>query len=74
MDRRRELELAKEVGKIVRQLREENDLTQDELAEMSGVGKVVISRLENGNTRQVSIHSFVKILDTLGYQMRVVPK
>ncbi|MEO1942648.1 MAG: helix-turn-helix transcriptional regulator [Campylobacterales bacterium] len=74
MNRRRELELAKEVGKIVRQLREENDLTQEELAEMSGVGKVVISRLENGNTRQVSIHSFAKILDTLGYKMRVVPK
>ena len=44
--------LLKELGQRMAQLRIERDLTQAELAEMAGVGKRTLERMEAGETTQ----------------------
>lgn len=38
-----------QLAKSMRQIRKENDLTQPELAELSGVNRVTISKIENAD-------------------------
>lgn len=47
----RALERGFEIGERLRELRRESALTQDELAEMSGVHKITISDIERGASR-----------------------
>lgn len=53
-------------------LRKDNDLSQKELAKMSGVVREKITKIENGlNSPQ--INSLIKILRPLGYTLKIVP-
>jgi len=52
--------------------RKENNLTQRELSEKSGVRQPVIARIEKGvNSPQTS--TLIKLLHPMGYTLRVVP-
>ncbi len=60
-----ELELKVEVlGEMIKQVRKERHLTQEELGKMVGVNKSQISRLER-NTKNVTIATILKIFRAL---------
>ena len=59
-----------EIGKKIKELREERGLTVRELAEQSGVIYVNISKLENGKYN-ASIAILNKLLEVLGAELRI---
>ncbi|CAB3972203.1 XRE family transcriptional regulator [Burkholderia cenocepacia] len=60
------------LGALVRNRRAQNQMRIDDAADMLGVSKDVLSRLENG--RAVSLDKLFKVLDGLGLNLLVVPK
>jgi transcriptional regulator with XRE-family HTH domain len=60
------------VGALVRNRRAQSVLRIDDAADMVGVSKDVLSRLENG--RAVSLDKLFKVLDGLGLNMLIVTK
>ena len=71
-ERRREIELEVEViGKLV-EAREEKGITQEKLAEMSGLKQSAIARLEKMSTKP-QIDTLIKVLTPLGYKLTIVP-
>lgn len=63
--RNEDKELLKELGMKINQLRTEKELTQYELAEMSGVHKNFISIVENGiqNPSLINLYHIARALD-----------
>ena len=59
------------MGKII-EAREKQGLTQQALAELSGVKQPFIARLEKGDT-DPQITTLLKILKPLGYTLAIVP-
>ena len=60
------------LGALVRNRRAQSVLRIDDAADMVGVSKDVLSRLENG--RAVSLDKVFKVLDGLGLKMLIVTK
>lgn len=56
------------LGDTIRQLRLEANLSQQELADLAGVHRTHINRIEN-NQRSPRFEDVVKILNCLGYQI-----
>jgi transcriptional regulator with XRE-family HTH domain len=61
------------VGSVVRELREEAGLSQKELGAKSRVGQPMISRIESGE-KNPSIGTLVHIVRVLGYSLEVLRK
>jgi DNA-binding XRE family transcriptional regulator len=68
--RRQELAQADLFAARLRQLREERNLTQDELAKRAGVGQAMISLLEQGD-RQPSWPTVCRLADALDVRVEV---
>lgn len=69
MDKLNELstsELITVLGKRFKQYRIRMQMTQEEIAEMSGVSAITIHRFENGLSRNVSLSVFLLLLKALG--------
>lgn len=60
------------LGALVRNRRAQNQMRIDDAADMLGVSRTMLSRLENG--RAVSLDKLFKVLDGLGLNLLVVPK
>ncbi len=60
-----------ELGKEVKRLRKERNITQENLARTAGVSRAMPSKLENGNIAQVSIATLNDILNHLGYELDI---
>ena len=53
-------------------LRKENHLTQQALADLSGVVREKIAKIENGlNSPQ--LNSLIKVLEPIGYTIKIMP-
>jgi HTH-type transcriptional regulator/antitoxin HipB len=63
---------APELGRAVKRVRRENNLTQKDLAERLGVARMTVSRLERGEA--VSIETAIRALSECGYALAVAPK
>ena len=50
----------------LKNLREQHNWTQRQLAELSGVASTVVSRLENGNQKDCRVSALVSIASMLG--------
>jgi len=55
--------LVQEIGKNLKQIRLNKNITQDELAKISGLDRTTISQLENG--RPATLLTFVQVLRAL---------
>ncbi len=66
------IELEKELIRAMVQLREENGLSQAELAAKCNVKQPVIARMEKA-VHSPQISSLLKILVPLGYKLQIVP-
>ncbi|MBJ9963908.1 helix-turn-helix domain-containing protein [Burkholderia seminalis] len=60
------------LGALIRNRRAQIQMRIDDAADMLGVSKDVLSRLENG--RAVGLDKLFKVLDGLGLNLFVVPK
>ena len=57
-----------EIGKIIKELRKLNNLTQEELSIKSGLGLRFIREVENGK-KTARIDKVLEILDFFGYEL-----
>lgn len=61
------------IGKMIKLIREKQDLTQDDIAEKTGLLRNNISRIEQGKY-SVGVDILAKIGDALGVQIDFVKK
>lgn len=54
------------MGYRIKEVREEKRMTQEELANKSGVSRATISALENGTARATSTKTLLKLAEALG--------
>lgn len=54
------------MGYKLREVRESRHMTQEELAEKSGISRVTISAMENGVERNTTSRTLVKLAEALG--------
>ena len=54
------------MGYKIKEFRESLHMTQEELAEKSGVSRVTISGLENGTMRATTTKTLIKLAQALG--------
>lgn len=59
--------LSKNFGKRIKRIREEEKITQQELADRLGVNRSTVNRLEKGTTR-ITLERLSRVLDALGYE------
>ena len=60
-----EFELKTElIGDMIKKVRKERKLTQEELGELIGVKKAQISRLEN-NTKNVTVETIIRVFNAM---------
>lgn len=61
------------IGKILKTIRSEQDITQEELALEVKVSQEAISQIES-NKQNPSIGTLIEIADVLGYQLALISK
>lgn len=59
--------LSKNFGERIKRIREEEEITQQELADRLGVNRSTVNRLEKGATR-ITLERLSRVLDALGYE------
>jgi transcriptional regulator with XRE-family HTH domain len=57
------------IGELLRKTRQEQNLTQKQLAEKSGISFVSINRIENGNPPRLSV--ITKIFSAMGKDVSI---
>lgn len=62
------------LGEEVRRLRREAGLTQQQLADFAGISRVTLSGLEAGRASDIGVRKVIKLLDLLGYDLRLREK
>lgn len=60
-----------DLGKKVKELRKDKGLTQQILANETGISRATLSKLENGYIANVSIVTLDNILSILGYELEL---
>ena len=58
-----------EIGQKIRILREEKKLTQEELANICGISRVTLGKVEKGELGNTSVKTLDLILDSLGFEL-----
>ena len=54
-------------------LRNESNISQSELAKRVGIARSTIARMER-NLHSISLSTFTKLLDALGYELEILKK
>lgn len=65
---------AKDLGSLVRSKRKKKDLSQQQLAEICGVGRRFISELEAGKKESYDLGLTLRVLQRLGFEVRIFDK
>ena len=63
-----------EIGQKIRILREEKKLTQEELANICGISRVTLGKVEKGELGNTSVKTLDLILDSLGFEIEFKTK
>lgn len=63
-----------EIGNRIKELRKDKGLTQENLANISGISRVTLGKLERGEVSAVSIKILDILLDTLSYEIDIKSK
>lgn len=66
------IDMEKNLIRTLVSIREENGITQSQLAELSGVKQPTIARLEK-SLHSPQLDSMLKVLVPLGYTLQIVP-
>lgn len=62
-----------ELGKAIKELRQQKGITQETLAKESNISRATLSKLENGYIANISIVTINQILCCLGYEIDIKP-
>lgn len=62
-----------ELGKTIKQLRQQKGLSQEVLAQEANISRATLSKLENGYIANISIVTVNQILSLLGYEIDIKP-
>lgn len=60
-----------EIGNKIKSLRKEKNLTQEQLAQKSGISRVTLGKLERGEFGSVSVNTLNLVLNNLNYTLNV---
>jgi transcriptional regulator with XRE-family HTH domain len=60
-----------DVGKLVREARHAQNLSQGELVERSSVSRARIDALENGRISEIGFKNLLRVMNALGLDLRV---
>lgn len=63
-----------EIGAEIKALRKEKRLTQEQLADIAGISRVTLGKLERGQLGAIGLKTLDIILDALGYEISFKPK
>ncbi|HIC45107.1 MAG TPA: XRE family transcriptional regulator [Sulfurimonas sp.] len=63
-----------EIGKKIKELRKEKGLTQEALAELAGISRVTLGKLERGDTISITMNTLYILLDCLSYEFIIQAK
>jgi transcriptional regulator with XRE-family HTH domain len=58
-----------EIGNKIKELRVAKKLTQEQLAQKSGISRVTLGKIERGELGNTSVKTLDLILSSLGYEM-----
>ena len=58
-----------EIGVKIKFLRKEKGLTQKQLAEIAGLSRVTLGKLERGQIGSITLKTMDIVLDVLGYEI-----
>jgi transcriptional regulator with XRE-family HTH domain len=64
----------KEIGLAVTEIRREKKLSQQLIADGTGLSRATINALESGRAGDVGLRKVMKVLDYLGYQIQLKEK
>lgn len=64
----------KELGEQISELRGAKNISQQQVADAVGVSRATVNALETGRAGDVGIRKVLKILDYLGYDIRIKEK
>ncbi len=64
------MSISNEIAETVRFCRKKSGLSQQQLAELAGVGKTVVFDIEKGKTT-VQLNTLLKVLDVLNIQLTI---
>lgn len=64
----------RDIGKLVRHKRKIKKISQQELAEICGVGRRFISELESGKKESFDLGLTLRVLSRLGLEIRLVDR
>jgi transcriptional regulator with XRE-family HTH domain len=62
------------IGRLIREARKRQNVTQSEAAKAAGVGRSTLSQIENGTIQEIGIRKVIRILDFLGLELTTRPK
>ena len=63
-----------EIGQKIKVLREEKKLTQEKLANICGISRVTLGKVEKGELGNTSVKTLDLILDILGFEIEFKTK
>ncbi|MDF1589167.1 MAG: helix-turn-helix transcriptional regulator [Gammaproteobacteria bacterium] len=58
-----------EIGPKIKAMRQDKKLTQKQLADIAGISRVTLGKLERANLGSISLKTIDLILDALGYEL-----
>lgn len=64
----------KDIGVLVKAKRTKKGLSQQELADICGVGRRFISEIETAKKESYDLSLVLRVLQRLGYEIRVIDK
>lgn len=68
------IQKTKDIGSLIKSKRTEKNLSQQELAEICGVGRRFISEIETAKKESYDLSLVLRVLQRLGYEVRVIDK
>jgi transcriptional regulator with XRE-family HTH domain len=63
-----------EIGQAVAKRRAELDLTQAQLAKLTGLSRVTVNQLEAGKVKDLGINKLIPLLGVLGLELNATPR
>lgn len=62
-----------DIGQHIRAARRLRRMSQQELAKSLGMSRTTISQIESGTVREIGVRKLMRILDSLGLELRIRP-
>lgn len=64
----------KDIGPLIKSKRVKKELSQQELADICGVGRRFISEIETAKKESFDLSLVLRVLQRLGYDIRIIDK